>query len=66
MHHHIELSFVNEFRWDSPLHYLKKTDDRTLFFFGACCKLGSHLYTTDAPHVAFLHPTATCRPLFKP
>jgi hypothetical protein len=24
---------------------LLKTDDRTLFFFGACCKWGRHLYT---------------------
>jgi len=28
---------------------LKKTDDRTLFFFGACCKRGRHPYTTTAP-----------------
>jgi len=28
---------------------IKKTDDRTLFFFGACCKRGRHLYTTTAP-----------------
>jgi len=27
----------------------KKTDDRTLLFFGACCKRGFHLYTTTAP-----------------
>jgi len=46
MHHHTELSFVDEFPWVSPLHYLKKTDDRTLFFVGACCKRGRHLYTT--------------------
>jgi hypothetical protein len=24
MHHHTELSFVDEFQWVSPLHYLKK------------------------------------------
>jgi len=28
---------------------LLKTDDRTLFFFGACCKRGCHLYTTTVP-----------------
>jgi len=27
----------------------KKTDDRTLFFFGACCKRGRRLQTTTAP-----------------
>jgi hypothetical protein len=27
---------------------LKKKDDRTLFFVGACCKRGRHLYTTTA------------------
>jgi hypothetical protein len=27
----------------------KKTDERTLFFFGACCMRGRHLYTTTAP-----------------
>ena len=29
--------------------FTKKTDDRTLFFFGACCKFGRHFYTTTAP-----------------
>jgi len=32
MHHRTELSFVDKFRWVSPLHYLKR-GDRTLFFF---------------------------------
>jgi hypothetical protein len=36
-----------QFRLVSPLHYLK-TDDRTLFFVGACCKRGRHIYTTTA------------------
>ena len=31
------------------LSLLKKTDDRSLFFFGACCKQGRQLYTTTAP-----------------
>ena len=33
----------------SLIKRLKKTDDRTLFFFGACCKRGRHFYTTTAP-----------------
>jgi hypothetical protein len=47
-HHHTELSFVDEFRRISPLHYLKKWW-QTLFYFGACCKRSRHLYTTTAP-----------------
>ena len=49
MHRRTELSLVDGFRWVSPLHCLKKTDDRMLFFFGACCERGRHLYTTTAP-----------------
>ena len=48
MHHHTERSFVDEFRWVSPLQYLKN-GWQTLFFFGACCKRGRHFYTTTAP-----------------
>ena len=62
MHHHTELSFVDEFRYFSPLHYLK-TDDRTLLFFGACRKRGCHLYTTTAPSccipASYCHLSAT-------
>jgi len=62
MHHHTELSFIGECRWVSPLHYLK-TDDRTLFFFGACCNRGRHLYTTTAPSccipASYCHLSAT-------
>ena len=62
MHHHTELSFVDEFRWVSTLHYLKM-DDRTLFFFGACCKRGCHLYSTTAPSccipASYCHLSAT-------
>ena len=57
MHHHTELSFVDEFQWVSPLHY-KKTDSRMLFFFGACCKRGSHLYTTTSPSCCI--PASCC------
>ena len=42
---------------------LKKADDRTLFFFGACCKWGRHLYTTTAPscciRASYCHLSAT-------
>jgi len=42
---------------------LKKMDDRMLFFFGACCKLGRHLYTTTAPlcciPASYCHLSAT-------
>jgi len=37
---------------------LKKKGDRTLFFFGACCKRGRHLYTTAAPSCCF--PASYC------
>ena len=37
---------------------LKKTDDRKLFFFGACCKCSCHLYTTTAPSCCI--PTSYC------
>jgi len=44
---------------------LKKTDDRTLFFFGACCKRDRHLYTTTAPScripASCCHLSATLR-----
>ena len=40
-----------------------KTDDRTLFFVGACCKLGRHLYTTTSLSccipAAYYHMSAT-------
>jgi len=33
-------------------------DDRTLFFFGACCKRGRQLYTTTAP--SYFIPASYC------
>jgi len=40
-----------------------KTDDRTLFFFGARCKRGRHLYTTTVPSccipASYCHLSAT-------
>ena len=38
---------------------LLKTDDRKLFFFGACCKRGRHLYTTTAPSCCI--PASYCQ-----
>jgi len=62
MHHHTELSFVDEFRWVSPFTTYN-TDDRTLFFFGACCQRGRHLYTTTVPSccipASYCHLSAT-------
>jgi len=61
MHHNTEFSFVDEFRWVSPLHYLK-IGRQTLLFFGACCKRGRHLYTTTASScyipASYCHPSA--------
>ena len=45
---------------------LKKTSDRKLFLFGASRKRGRHFTLLLRRNVAFLHCTATCRPLFKP
>ena len=45
---------------------LKKTDHRTLFFFGHVAS-GAAIFTLLLRRrVAFLHRTATCRPLYKP
>jgi len=66
MHHPTELSFVDEFRWVSPLHYLKKRMTER------CSSLvhissGAAIFTLLLRRrVAFLYRTATCRPLFKP
>ena len=45
---------------------LKKTDNRTLFFFGACCKGAANFTLLLRRRVTFLHRTAICWPLFKP
>jgi len=66
MHHHTELSFVDEFRWVSPLHYLKKrmTERCSSLVYVAS---GAAIFTLLLRRrVAFLHLTTTCRPLFKP
>ena len=53
---------VDEFRWVSPLHYLKN-GWQNAFFFGACCKRCRHLYTATAPSycipVSYCHLSAT-------
>jgi len=48
MHHHTELSFVDEFRWVSPLHYLKNGRQNAVLLW---CMLqeGRHFHTTTAP-----------------
>ena len=62
MHHHTELSFVGEFRWVSPLHYLKNGWQNAVLLW---CMLqgGRHLYTTTAPSccipASYCHLSAT-------
>ena len=41
IHRWISVGFTAFTTWE--------TDDRMLFFFGACCKRGRHIYTTTAP-----------------
>jgi hypothetical protein len=48
-----------------PFHYLK-TDDKTLFFFGACYKRAAIFTLLLRRRIAFLHRTTTCQPLFNP
>ena len=65
MHHHTERSFVDEFRWVSTLHYLKKNDRSSSSLVHVAS--GAAIFTLLVRRrVAFLHRTATCRPLFKP
>jgi hypothetical protein len=65
MHHHTELSFVDEFPWVSPPSLLKKRMT-TLFFFGACYKRAAIFTLLLRRRIAFLHRTTTCHPLFNP
>ena len=65
MHHHTELSFVDEFRWVSTLHYKKRMTERCSSLVHVAS--GAVIFTLLLRRgVAFLHRTATCRPLFKP
>ena len=45
---------------------IKKTDDRTLFFFGACYKQTAIFSLLLRRRIAFLHRTTTCQLLFNP
>jgi len=58
MHHHTELSFVNEFRWNSPLHYLKNGWQNAVLRW---CMLQAgppslHYYCTVVLHSCILLP----------
>jgi len=66
MHHRTELPFVDEFRWVSPLHFVKKgmTERCSPLVHVAS---GAAIFTLLLRNrVVFLHRTATCRPLFEP
>ena len=66
MHHRTELPFVDEFRWVSTPHFVKKRMTES------CSSLvpvasGAAIFTLLLRRcVAFLYRTATCRPFFKP
>jgi len=66
MHHHTELSFVDEFRWVSPLHYFKNGWQNAVLLWCMLQPGPPSLQLLLRRRVAFLHRTATCRPLFKP
>jgi len=67
MHHDNESSFVDEFQWFSPLHYLKIKRTRESSSSLVHVASGAAIFTLLLRRrVAFLHRTATCRPLFKP
>ena len=66
MRHRTELSFVDEFRWVSALHYLKNGWQNAVLLW-CMWQTGPAIFTLLLRRrVAFLHRTATCRPLFKP
>ena len=48
MHHHTELSLVDEFRWVSPLRYLKNGWQNAVLLW-CMLQAGRHFYTTTAP-----------------
>ena len=66
MHHHTELSFVDEFRWVSHLHCLKKRMTERCSYLVHVASRAANFTLLLRRRVAFLHSTATCRPLFKP
>ena len=58
-------SFVDEFLWVSSLHYLKNGWQNAVLL--VYVESGAAIFTLLLRRrVAFLHRTATCRPLFKP
>jgi len=66
MHHRTELPLVDELRWVSPLHLVKKRMTER-FSFLVHVASGAAIFTVLLRRrVALLHRTATCRPLFKP
>ena len=66
MHHRTELSLVDEFRWVSPLHYLKKRMTESCSFLVHVASGVAIFKLLLRRRVAFLHRTATWPPLFKP
>jgi hypothetical protein len=66
MHHQTELSFVDEFRWILPIHYLKNGWQNTVLL-RCMCKRGCNLYTTTAPSCcipgSYCHQSATLQPM---
>ena len=65
-HHRTELSFVDEFRWVLPLRYLKRRITERCSSLVHVASEAASFTLLLRRHVAFLHRTATCRPLFKP
>ena len=65
MHHHTELSFVDEFRWVSTLHYKKRMTERCSSLVHVA-NLAAIFTLLLRRRVTFLYRTATCRPLLKP
>jgi len=65
MYHHTELSFFDEFRWVSPLHYKKRMTERCSSLVHVASGTAIITLLLRRP-VSFLLRIATCRPLFKP
>ena len=61
-----ELPFVDEFRWVSPLHFVKKGMTERCSPLVHVASGAAIITLLLRRRVAFLHRTATCRPLLKP
>jgi hypothetical protein len=62
MHRHTELSFVDEFQWVSPLHYLKKrmTESSSFWCMLQAGPLSLHYYFALVLHsCTYCHLSAT-------